>query len=148
MIRICNVYFINTYLVKKVLKYLFLFFIAKRDEGRSAKILFAIVIFFVICNVPRAMLDLEEFAVIAPSYWAKYKPVFNRQLKDDAPILPLCYSPPFWAHILQSVSKFLLTLNASAGCFIYCVLCKGFRKELSHTCQYFISVIMKLFRTS
>ena len=103
---------------------------------------------FVTCNVPRAVLDLEEFFVIAPSYWNKYKPIFNGPLEDEAPILPLCYSPPFWAHILQSVSKLLLTLNASAGSFIYCVLCRAFRAELSNTCSNFVNAIMKFFRPS
>ena len=116
----------------------------KRDERRNAKVLFGIVLFFAICNVPRAVLDLEEFVVIAPSYWDKYKPIFNNKFKDSSPILPLCYSPPFWAHILQSVSKLLLTLNASAGSFVYCAMCQNFRSELSKTCQNFIKFIMRI----
>ena len=120
--------------------------LVKRDEGRSARVLFTIVIFFVLCNVPRAVLDLEEFVVIAPSYWDKYKSIFNSQLKDEAPMLPLCYSPPFWAHILQSISKFLLTLNASSGCFVYCVMCQAFRTELSNTCQNFINFVIRIIR--
>ena len=118
--------------------------LVKKDEGRSAKVLFAIVIFFIVCNVPRAVLDLEEFVVIAPSYWDKCKSIFNNELKDEAPMLPLCYSPPFWAHILQSISKFLLTLNASAGCFVYCAMCQTFRTELLNTCRKLMKVTMRI----
>ena len=110
--------------------------------------MFAIVIFFVTCNVPRAVLDFEEFVMIAPTYWDKYKSMLNSQLKDEEPILPLCYSPPFWAHILQSISKFLLTLNASSCCFVYCVMCQKFRTELSDTCQNFLNFIIRIIRSN
>ena len=42
-----------------------------------------------------------------------------------------CYAPPFWAHILKMISKLLLTINASVGCFVYCVMCPVFREEIS-----------------
>ena len=121
---------------------------AKREEGRRAKILFAIVIFFVVCNTPRVILDLEEFVVIAPSYLDKYKSILDHQHHAYvSPLKPLCYSPPFWAQILHSVSKFLLTLNASSGCLVYCAMCKIFRKELLNTCQNVFNFITKSFCT-
>ena len=121
---------------------------AKREEGRRAKILFAIVIFFVVCNTPRVILDLEEFVVIAPSYLDKYKSILDHQHHAYvSPLKPLCYSPPFWARILHSVSKFLLTLNASSGCLVYCAMCKIFRKELLNTCQNVFDFIKKSFCT-
>ena len=121
---------------------------AKREEGRRAKILFAIVIFFVVCNTPRVILDLEEFVVIAPSYLDKYISILDQQNHAYvSPLKPLCYSPPFWARILHSVSKFLLTLNASSGCLVYCAMCKIFRKELLNTCQNVFNFITKSFCT-
>ena len=121
---------------------------AKREEGRRAKILFAIVIFFVVCNTPRVILDLEEFVVIAPSYLDKYKSILDHQHHAYvSPLKPLCYSPPFWARILHSVSKFLLTLNASSGCLVYCAMCKIFRKELLNTCHNVFNFITKSFCT-
>ena len=120
---------------------------AKQEEGRRAKILFAIVIFFVICNTPRVILDLEEFVVIAPSYWYKYKSFFIHQSDIESTAMkPLCYSPPFWARILHSISKFLLTLNASSGCLVYCAMCKIFRTELKNSCQNVIKFTSKTFR--
>ena len=122
--------------------------LAKREEGRRAKILFAIVIFFVICNAPRAILDLEEFVVIAPSYWEKYKSMFdNSRIPSETSMKPLCYSPPFWARILHSISKLLLTLNASAGCLVYCAMCKIFRTELKNACHKVMSLATGIFRT-
>ena len=41
-----------------------------------------------------------------------------------------CYSSPFWSYIVNHISHFLLTLNASACGIIYCVMCRTFRTEL------------------
>ena len=121
---------------------------AKQDEGRRAKVLFAIVIFFVICNTPRVVLDLEEFVVIAPSYWNKYITIFNHPTETASPSSKqLCYSPPFWARILHSISKLLLTLNASSGCLVYCAMCKIFRTALTKACQNVVKFVAKVFRT-
>ena len=120
---------------------------AKQDEGRRAKVLFAIVIFFVICNTPRVVLDLEEFVVIAPSYWNKYITIFNHPTEIASPSSKqLCYSPPFWARILHSISKLLLTLNASSGCLVYCAMCKIFRTALTKACHSVVKFVAKVFR--
>ena len=120
----------------------------KREEGRRAKVLFAIVIFFVICNTPRVVLDLEEFVVIAPSYWNKYITIFSHPTEIESPSTnQLCYSPPFWARILHSISKLLLTLNASSGCLVYCAMCKIFRTSLTKACKNVIKFVAKVFRT-
>ena len=123
------------------MKLIFVFVLVKREEARKAQILFAIVIFFVICNVPRTVLNLEEFVVIAPSYWRNYKHLFHGLQYKEEHVLPLCYSPPFWAHILGSISKLLLTLNASVCCFVYCIMCQTFRAELSNQCQNVINFL-------
>ena len=114
----------------------------------KARILFAIVMFFVICNIPRIVLNLEDLVVIAPSYWSKYNFFYTQEMgiKNEEQNLPLCYSPPFWAHILGSISKFLLTLNASVCCFAYCVICRIFRSELSNRLHNLISYVLKKIR--
>ena len=120
----------------------------KREEGRRAKVLFAIVIFFVLCNTPRVILDLEEFVVIAPSYWNKYKTFLSHPTEIvSSSSKQLCYSPPFWARILHSISKLLLTLNASSGCLVYCAMCNIFRTALSKACQSAVKFIAKIFHT-
>ena len=78
---------------------------------------------------------MEELTAIAPSYWTKFQfiaaPNTTYQTEQTLDAIS-CYSPPFWAHILRSVSKLLLTLNASVGCFVYCMICSQFRGEMSN----------------
>ena len=122
----------------------------KREEARNARILFIIVIIFVICNIPRIVLNLEELTIIAPSYWRKYN-LFNpdaTEMKNEEEKQKLCYSPPFWAHILGSISKFLLTCNASVCCFVYCVICPTFRTELKTNACTLITFMLKSFRST
>ena len=58
--------------------------------------------FFVICNVPKIVLNLEVLVVVAPLYWKNYKYIFDKSLHDvdNDRVMPLCYSPPFWAHMM------------------------------------------------
>ena len=110
---------------------MFSFFADKRGDLITAQILLAIVIFFFIFDVPKAVLNLEELVAIVPLYWRNYKStVFGSLDKNEGDtVLPICYSPPFWAHILGSISHLFLTLNASICCFVYCSICREFRKE-------------------
>ena len=132
------------------ISYFYLQIVVKREEARKAQILFAIVIFFVVCNVPRTVLNLEELVVIAPSYWRNYKYLITQQMEGmnelEVPNIPMCYSPPFWAHILGSISKFLLTLNASVCLFIYCVMGQIFRSKMYHQIHCVLSFLRKVFR--
>ena len=113
----------------------FHYFSVKREEARKAQILFAIVLFFVLCNVPRIILNMEELVAIIQSYWKVYSLDLLRNEKDGnhetTKIEKYCYAPPFWAHIFKIVSKLLLTINASVGCFVYCIMCPVFREEIS-----------------
>ena len=129
----------------------FIIFTAKREESRKAQVLFAIVIIFVVCNVPRTILNMEELSAIAPSYWKSLNPIS----KDDSSEQEFrtfdaikCYSAPLWAHILRSISKLLLTLNASVGCFVYCMICSRFRNEMSTGLTKIISYTKKIFRAN
>ena len=77
---------------------------------------------------------MEELSAIAPSYWNNYNPISKENSSEQAFKTfdaIKCYSAPFWAHILRSISKLLLTLNASVGCFVYCMICSRFRNEMS-----------------
>ena len=107
------------------------FFVAKRGDLITAQILLVIVILFFIFDVPKTVLNLEELVAIAPLYWRNYRSTFFGSLdkNNDDTVLPICYSPPFWAHILGSISHLFLTLNASICCFVYCSICPVFRQE-------------------
>ena len=122
-------------------------FSAKREESRKAQVLFAIVIIFVVCNVPRIILNMEELSAITPSYWNSYNPISKGNSSEEA-IKTFdaisCYSAPFWAHILNSISKLLLTFNASVGCFVYCMICSRFREEMSNGFTRMIVRIKKI----
>ena len=121
-------------------------FLAKREEARKARILFIIVAFFVVCNLPRVVLNLEELVSIAPFYWNSLFsvdiPEKNNHYEGDK----WCYSTPIWAHILRSVSNLLLTLNASVCCFVYCVVCRTFRMAMSHNLHDLAFFILKKIR--
>ena len=82
---------------------------------------------------------MEELVTILQSYWK----VYSMTLTDDndgkehggVNIKKHCYTPPFWAHILKIISKLLLTINASVGCFVYCIMSPQFREEISKKIQ-------------
>ena len=129
----------------------FIILTAKREESRKAQVLFGIVIIFVVCNVPRTILNMEELSAIAPSYWKSLNPISKEDSPDQASKTfdaIKCYSAPFWAHILRSISKLLLTLNASVGCFVYCMICSRFRHEMSTGFTNILSQMKKIFRTN
>lgn len=86
---------------------------------------------------------MEELAVIAPSYSRKIANERNEEMNDQQ----LCYSPPFWAHILGIISKFLLTVNASVCCFVYCVMSPTFREEISKALINLMSRFSKIIRS-
>ena len=127
---------------------MYLFFTAKRGDLITAQILLAIVIFFFVFTVPKTVLNLEELVAIAPLYWRNYKSVFfgNLEQNDDDTVVPICYSPPFWAHILGSISHLFLTLNASICCFVYCSICSVFRKEFLSKLNSIVFYVKRILR--
>ena len=86
---------------------------------------------------------MEELAVIAPSYSKQVMNEMNMGQYEQQ----LCYSPPFWAHILGIISKLLLTLNASACCFVYCIMSPMFRDEMSKKFVDVMSFLLKIIRS-
>ena len=111
--------------------------------------LFTIAFLFIICNVPRIIVNLEEFVSIAPFYWKKYTSTAGNEQSDingKESCRSWCYAPPFWAVILESISKFLLILNASVCCFVYCVICRTFRSELAAKCHKIVRFVVKIIK--
>ena len=104
------------------------FLLVTQDEERISRALVVIVVFFMVCNVPTAISHFEELLAILPTY---YRVMFKGEMRIQKESNP-CYSPPFWAHIILSIAKLFLTMNASAGCFLYCLMCQAFRAKLSN----------------
>ena len=104
-----------------------------------------------VCNVPRIILNMEELRAISPSYWTKFNFLATQNLTDKSEETLdaiSCHSPPFWAHILRSVSKLLLTFNASVGCFVYCMMCSRFRDQMSNCFTNLIYSMNKIVRAT
>ena len=93
---------------------------AKLEEARAARVLFAIVMIFVLCILPRTILNLEEcvFMIISYSNTFNFLQIFEASSQSIK-----CYSAPYWSYFVNIISQFLLTINASVGSIIYCVVC-------------------------
>ena len=106
------------------------------DEGHQSKILFIIVAVFLICSLPRAILNLVEFEHMFSLYYLAYfvsgddeVALKARELQANEEIA--CFYPPLWFVVFTNVSSFLMTINASLGFLIYSLGCSIFRAELS-----------------
>ena len=87
---------------------------------------------FIVCNLPRIVLNFEEFYFMIISYWDSYNFFdIHKAVNSNDDLPKVCYSPPYWSYIVKHVSDLLLTLNASVCSIVYCVICKTFRAELS-----------------
>ena len=79
----------------------------------------AIVIMYIICNIPRLIVNL-----------------FEHLLQDDKTENNLdlcgCQKPPKWLSILCSISHFLLTFNSSANFIIYFPTERNFNRVLGN----------------
>jgi len=112
------------------------------DENHQSKILYIIVAVFLICSLPRAILNLVEFEHMFSLYYLAY---FVSE--DDEVVLKAraiqaneeiaCFYPPFWFVLFTNVSSLFMTLNASLGFFIYSFSCALFRAELYLRVQRF-----------
>lgn len=93
--------------------------VAKEEEAKKAKILFVIVILFLACNTLRLVLNVQEMATMHV-----YRAAFDLG----------CNPVPFWVMVTNTVSKFLLTLNAALGVPVYCVMSRDFRRQFLRLC--------------
>ena len=84
-------------------------------ENRQSLVLFVIVMLFLVCNLPRIVLNSYEVFMVA---------VFRRNV-DNA-----CYRLPDWVMLTATLSLLLMTMNSSVNCFVYCVVNSTFRAEL------------------
>ena len=87
----------------------------RREEKHKTKILFFIVVNFVMCNMLRIILNFEEGIAQRDYHFAlKYN----------------CNCDPFWTLVTNTISQFLVLCNASVGFVIYCLVSKEFRAEV------------------
>ena len=87
------------------------------------RILFVIVLIFVICSSPRTILNLVELEHMLSWYYSRYFDP-EHQAADAA-----CFDPAAWEIILGSFSSFLMILNASLGFLVYCLACSQFKQQ-------------------
>ena len=82
----------------------------------SAVTLLAIVIMYIVCNIPRLVLNLAEH-------------LLQDQISNNFDVCG-CEKFPTWFIILVSINHFLLTVNSSANFIIYSSLEKKFKTTL------------------
>ena len=75
--------------------------------------LFAVVICFVICNLLRILLNIDELVIFKMAQASEQNG---------------CLGFQYWSLFAVSISKFLLALNSSGNFFIYCITSSEFRK--------------------
>ena len=85
------------------------------EENRQAVILFAIIILFFICHLPRMFLNLHEALT------------FEQKKRD---YLHGCRGVPLWILIIGLLSHLLLTCNSAFNFILYCAMSEVFRLEL------------------
>ena len=89
-----------------------------------SRMLYVIVWMFLICNIPRLVLNIEEFIIVLPWYYSKY--YRQESINDES----TCFQMPAWTYLLSHISSFLMTLNAFLAFLIYCTASKAFQDEL------------------
>ncbi len=89
---------------------------AVKSEETTARILFALTVLFFVCNSFRVVVMTEEVLANRDHLLA---------LKHG------CSFMPFWVVILNRVSLFLLTVNASLAPAVYCAMSRDFRLALT-----------------
>ena len=89
----------------------------RRSLAQSARTLSAIVIMFIVCNVPRLLLNVVESLDQAQIY---------QDYSECG-----CVQIMAWYNISISVSQLLLTINSSANFIIYWSLGEQFKSTLT-----------------
>ena len=85
----------------------------RKNSTHSAGTLTAIVMMYLVCNVPRLVLNMAEYQL--------YPSVYGL---DDCG----CSLTPTWFRVLCRISHLLLTLNSSINFIIYISIGKRFKK--------------------
>ena len=87
----------------------------EKDMVQQTRILFVIVILFVLSHVLRITLNIEEFITLEDS----------NKAKDNG-----CIWIIFWTYLAAPISHILLLINSSVNLFIYCYFNQSFRDVL------------------
>ena len=93
----------------------------RKNELIQSIILIWIVISFLICQVPRVTLNIEEMVSSADR---------DRVMAKAADLKVKCTGVKFWSHIIGDWSLFLLNLTPTMNFFIYCYFSKKFKDVL------------------
>ena len=109
--------------------------IYKRRSNYSVLTLTSIVIMYILCNIPRLILNLAEHFL--------HEELSNTKDKCG------CKIEPKWFTILCSISHLLLTFNSSANFIIYGVTEKNFKKTGKRLFDNFVTrvILLKQFLT-
>ena len=86
----------------------------RNKEDNMAVIFMGFIIVFLVCHLPRLLLNIHELATMAHA--------MDCQEAGKEPF-------PYWSLITISVSHFLLVVNSSTNIFIYSILSSKFRDE-------------------
>lgn len=98
------------------------------EENRQSLVLFGVVILFLVCNVPRIVLNTYEVFTVN---------IFKKNVDNE------CYRLPLWVMITNSLSLILMTMNSSTNFFVYCFLNPSFRKEFFRRLHEFVAKFRK-----
>ena len=100
-----------------------------KSVNSSAGTLTAIVLLYMICNVPRLILNLAEYLL--------YPAVYEADACG-------CSQTPTWFSILCRVSHLLLIVNSSCNFLIYFSIGRRFKKLTNSNLQYYMRNISRL----
>lgn len=84
-------------------------------HNTQAAVLFFIVVAFLVCNVPRIVLNCYEVFTVES---------FRANVDNE------CYRLPMWVMTTTLLSLLLMIVNSSINFFVYCLVNATFRQEL------------------
>ena len=95
--------------------------VAKKSiEDSIAKVFIVIILIFLICHLPRILLDVYELAIVDKAQFCA-----EHGNPDDA--------LSFWPVILICISHLFLVISSSTNMIVYCLLGTKFRIEAKKT---------------
>lgn len=94
-------------------------------DFKMAMIMVAIVMVFLLCHLPRILLNIFEMT-------------FSSKIETCGEK----FMPPTWFLCLVSCSNFLVVLNSSINIIIYCVIGEGFRDALARSLKQRLTTMM------
>lgn len=86
----------------------------RKKEDNLAAIFMGFIVVFLVCHLPRLLLNIHELATIRFAMRCQH-----------AGLNPF----PMWSHLVVTISHLLLVLNSATNILIYCCLSSKFREE-------------------